>query len=54
MTTTCASVCLSGLSSGVCFKTASRSSGYRANRVVGFVKYPLSSSLRDSGNLSVV
>lgn len=50
--TTSGSVVLSGLSAGVCFRTASRSKGYRANRVVGFVRYPFSSSFRDSGRRS--
>lgn len=44
---------LSGLSSGVCLRTASRRRGYRARRVVGFVRYAFSSNFRDSGNRSV-
>lgn len=44
---------LSGLSSGVYLSTASSSKGYRPRRVVGFVKYPFSSNLRDSGFRSV-
>jgi hypothetical protein len=44
--------CLSEHSPGVFFGMASRSSGYRASRVVGFVGYALSSSLRESGRRS--
>ena len=45
--------CLSADSSDVCLSTASRSSGYRASRVVGFVRQALSSNLRESGLRSV-
>lgn len=46
-------ISLSGLSSGVYLRTAWSKSGYRPSRVVGLVRYPLSSSLRDSGLRSV-